>query len=419
MADDSTEFEYLNSSGRDASSDYDTAWVIDLDPVEHAAEAAAQAGMTPQPSSAFAADPDRSLRIQAIRERTIHRRDLHLIPPIEYLLLGLLPLNSISFLTGERDSAKSFLAMSWAGAIGTGRPWHGQETKHRRALYMIGEAPSGADPRAAAWEIQNGLAYSEMDVTFLTKAIQALTPSGGRRWEISPAWLDFAHYCAEEGFGLIVIDTLARIIVGADENSNVDMGVLIAALEALREITGACVLVVAHSGKGGRGIRGASCLEGGADMIIHASRKRTAQGGKVKVECLKPKDSAPFADLRFSHVSLGPSAVLIPIEDPGPMRDESSDPAVLTLVPRAGDYQEELDAISEHFAPGERFGRAEWAARLDVSEADAENASRNVFSPLCQRGLLRHNEVTRRGRLYWLPEDDPDEQTPDSESEEP
>src|SRR5690606_19173458 len=48
---------------------------------------------------------------------------------------------------------------------------------------------------------------------------------------------------------LIVFDTLARSIVGADENSAKDMGEVVAKLDWLRKATSATVLLVHHTGK--------------------------------------------------------------------------------------------------------------------------------------------------------------------------
>ena len=51
---------------------------------------------------------------------------------------------------------------------------------------------------------------------------------------------------------LIIVDTLARCMVGGDENSAKDMGLFIAHADALRKETGATVLIIHHTGKNGR-----------------------------------------------------------------------------------------------------------------------------------------------------------------------
>ena len=69
---------------------------------------------------------------------------------------------------------------------------------------------------------------------------------------------------------MIVIDTLARAMGGGDENSGQDMGRLIRHADLLRQMTGAHVHLVHHSGKdAGRGARGHSSLLGALDTEIH------------------------------------------------------------------------------------------------------------------------------------------------------
>ena len=48
---------------------------------------------------------------------------------------------------------------------------------------------------------------------------------------------------------LIVLDTLARLMVGADENIAKDMGLAIAGIDRLRQETRATVLVIHHTRK--------------------------------------------------------------------------------------------------------------------------------------------------------------------------
>ena len=74
---------------------------------------------------------------------------------------------------------------------------------------------------------------------------------------------------------LLVDDTMARSMVGGDENSAKDVGEFIAAIDStpadLR-------LVVHHSGYEGTHERGSSALQGAADFRASASRSRAARG---------------------------------------------------------------------------------------------------------------------------------------------
>ena len=92
---------------------------------------------------------------------------------------------------------------------------------------------------------------------------------------------------------LIVIDTLARTLVGADENSAKEVGEYIAAVDLIRKETGAAVLLVHHIGKNSiRGERGSSALRGAADTMMSLTLSK--QPSAFTLECTKQKDAREF-----------------------------------------------------------------------------------------------------------------------------
>jgi len=93
---------------------------------------------------------------------------------------------------------------------------------------------------------------------------------------------------------LVVVDTLARCMVGGDEDSAQDMGRFVSSLETLRSELGAAVLVLHHPTKTNRGERGSGALRGAVDTVIKAS----SAGGAIVLECEKQKDAEPFSDIR-------------------------------------------------------------------------------------------------------------------------
>ena len=93
--------------------------------------------------------------------------------------------------------------------------------------------------------------------------------------------------CASRQDILVIVDTMARSMVGGDENSSKDVGVLVAAADRIRRASGACVLLVHHSGKdSSAGMRGSSALEGAVDTALECRRA----GGHLTLTCRKQKD---------------------------------------------------------------------------------------------------------------------------------
>jgi hypothetical protein len=88
---------------------------------------------------------------------------------------------------------------------------------------------------------------------------------------------------------LIVVDTLARAMKGGDENSAQDMGALNDAMSALIEATGACVLLIHHSGKNkGAGARGSSALLGAIDTELEVADRQIISRKQRDVELASP-----------------------------------------------------------------------------------------------------------------------------------
>jgi hypothetical protein len=80
------------------------------------------------------------------------------------------------------------------------------------------------------------------------------------------------------------------------------MGAFVRSCDRIREVTGATVLVIHHSGKDAdKGARGSSALRAACDFEF----KVTSSGKKVtKLTCTKAKDSDPIEDMGFKLESV-------------------------------------------------------------------------------------------------------------------
>jgi RecA-family ATPase len=104
--------------------------------------------------------------------------------------------------------------------------------------------------------------------------------------------IDFVREISWLQPSLVIIDTLARCMIGGDENSARDMGLFVEACSRVQK-TGAAVMVIHHTGKNSAtGPRGSSALFGAADTIIELSN----DDGLIQLRCEKSKDAKPFED---------------------------------------------------------------------------------------------------------------------------
>lgn len=210
------------------------------------------------------------------------------MPTLEPLVGDLLHLDSLARIIGPSGHMKSFVTIDLAGHVGTGMPWHGQYVRQGTVVYLVAEGARGIRKRVRAWEKHYGL---KMDnVLFLPRPVQAM----------GPEWDTLIEAMARLQPQMIVIDTQARVSVGVEENSNTEVGVVIERIEDLRRATGACVLVIHHTGHVGEHGRGASSAKGALQSELHVSKKGdNAKNIVVTVKVGKQKDDEESSDLQF------------------------------------------------------------------------------------------------------------------------
>lgn len=211
-----------------------------------------------------------------------------------YLIKGLLPMAALGVLYGESGSGKSFLALDMAFAIARGISWRGLRTKQHKVVYLAAEGASGFKNRLAAYALHNNLKDPDIPLQIIDAAPNFLLKDDAL--DICKAAL------ANTGRpGLIVIDTFAQVLAGANENASEDMGKALAHCKGIHKATGALVLLVHHSGKdASRGARGWSGLRAAADVELEVSRSADSR----MVRTTKQKDGADFQEWGFKLKSI-------------------------------------------------------------------------------------------------------------------
>lgn len=212
------------------------------------------------------------------------RSALRNLPDPQPLIGNVLDQGTTALLYGRWGTAKSFIALDWAASVGTGRNWQGRPTQQRRALYVAGEGAFGFKGRIDAWEQGWHTSIGDDDMGILPFPVNLTRPL-----EVGnlAALIDWG------GYHFVVLDTLARCMVGADENSAKDTGIVIDAMVRLLARTPAgrgVVLGVHHAGKDGKTLRGSSAFEGAADTVYFTSR----DGGTITLDREKRKDGPEF-----------------------------------------------------------------------------------------------------------------------------
>lgn len=211
--------------------------------------------------------------------RLMPAADLAALPPLKWLIRGLVPDSGFAVLYGPPGSGKSTIALDLALQVAASRA----------VVYIAAEGAGGYPARLLAWTKHH--ARPAGNLLFALEAVNLLDDK--RRAELLGALGDVTP-------ALLVVDTLARCMIGGDENSARDMGLAIDALDTIRRLTGCAVLVLHHTTKTGNSERGSSALRGAADVMLELAES----DGLLTLAATKTKDSAPPPDRCLRLVSI-------------------------------------------------------------------------------------------------------------------
>lgn len=236
----------------------------------------------------------------ALRARLLGRSALGRLPRPEPLIEGTLDRRTVALLAGPSNVGKSFIALAMGCSIASGTPWLGRPAHRGRVLYIAAEGAYGLDVRIGAWEAAAGVAVDDEWFAVLPEAVQLTDPA-------APAVAELGALVADVGYRLVVVDTLARSMVGADENSARDMGVAVDVADRIRRAAeDSTVLLVHHTGKDRTTVRGSSALEAGVDTVY------TLDGDAelIKMVRTKRKEGPRDDELTLRLVSYGQSVTI-------------------------------------------------------------------------------------------------------------
>lgn len=256
----------------------------------------------------------------------LNRSALRALPNPTPLITNVLDQGTTALLYGRHGTAKTFIALDWAASVATGRRWQGRRTEQRRVLYVAAEGAFGFTRRLDAWETGWQTELGDNDLDVLPHPINLTRPLDVGNLSALIEW---------NGYGLVVLDTLARCMVGADENSAKDCGIVVDAMTRLLNHTPdgrGVVLGVHHSGKDGKTLRGSSAFEAAADTVYSTVR----DGAVITLNREKRKDGPEYDrhDLKLDPIT-GTESVAISVHRGGG-QTERADKLLSTFVQHFG-----------------------------------------------------------------------------------
>lgn len=202
----------------------------------------------------------------------IHFDDMQPQLGSDYLVKGLLGSTGMTVIYGAPGSGKTFFALRLGLDVASGQQFFGLKTQKRGVVYIAAEAGRS---------IANRVAAAKRDFPPGTPFVAITSPvdlcSNGADLERLVSRINRLSLGAP--VGLIIIDTLSRVMAGGNENAPDDMGALVANCDRLRAETETALILVHHTGKdAAKGARGHSLLLAATDTEIEV-----AQDGETKV----------------------------------------------------------------------------------------------------------------------------------------
>lgn len=185
-------------------------------------------------------------------------------PPDE-IVQGMLTAGDASVIYGDSNSGKTFLVIDLAASVASGTEWMGRQTEPGLVVYLAAESPASVQSRMQAYQrhhdvrvpnfaiVQNpiDLFHAEEDTDEVISLVRKLEKQLAQKAR------------------LIIIDTLARVSAGANENAGQDMGLVVRRIDRIRNECKAHVLIIHHSGKNAAaGSRGWSGVRAAVDTEI-------------------------------------------------------------------------------------------------------------------------------------------------------
>lgn len=208
-----------------------------------------------------------------------------------YVIKGFLQRASYAEVYGAPGEGKTFTTLDMEYHVAAGREWMGHKVAQGPTLHLAFEGRGGLVARAKALRQH----YGDADVPLYVHAanFSITTPEG--RHELGRIMAEMPAKPV-----LIVFDTFAKALMGGDENSAQDVGAFNLAVEALIENTGACVLIVHHSGKDpSKGARGSSALLAALDTEVEVA------AGQIRATKQRDVELGPPIGFKLKPVVVG------------------------------------------------------------------------------------------------------------------
>ena len=254
--------------------------------------------------------------------------DRQLVRPRGFVRDDILVRTEVSMIFGQSGAGKSFFATLLGLHIARGFPLHKlKTTKGRIHLFSQEMTPAAVRQRCNLMLPQeSGAILADSFVISAQTELHFKTDMLNSQKllirEIKAAKTEF-----------VIIDSLADVVEGADENSNQEMGSMMRGIRSVARATGAHIMMIHHKGKAGqdgvdRGHRGASVLRDVCEATIEIKNIGGPNGRPISLvtfQKTRHATSAAPAPFTFEMIETDRMINIADQLDPGPVMRRAVD----------------------------------------------------------------------------------------------
>jgi hypothetical protein len=326
------------------------------------------------------------------------------LPDPTWLVEGIMIENALGFIFGAPGCGKSFIALGQALSLASGQPdWWGRKiTRNGPVVYISSEGVGDMKFRIRAWQRATGVAIEdvpfflirqsinfmdEKDVDRLMRAVQSIVDKTG---EFPVA---------------VYVDTVSRVLPGADENLQKDMTLFIRACDMVRETFSATVTGIHHTSRAGN-MRGSTVFDGAGDFLFHIEREKSEQVGYMTAHKIKAAQDGwkqafemieqPIGDIKGT-TSLFARACDEPTKDKAAWPDKATCRLILDAIRTAWNANKPWSCMPQSRRQG-RYAAGIIKQQFDIVEKTADL----MIQTWLQNGVLSYEMCDRNTKMQGL-----------------
>lgn len=225
------------------------------------------------------------------------------LPDPEWLIEKIIIARSLGFIYGTPGAGKSFIALGIALCIAARqKQWWGRDIHHTGpVIYISSEGVSDIKFRIRAWEIALGINADELPFFLIHQTINFMKEEDTNKLLRT---INKVVQLTGEMPVYVTVDTVSRVLPGADENLQKDMTLFIGACDEVKETFGSTVCGVHHTSRQGN-LRGSTVFDGAADFLLSVSREEGHEIGQLHAKKIKAAPDGWTQNFKLRKVDLG------------------------------------------------------------------------------------------------------------------